>query len=215
MNKKIIFVTIALLLFSAILLNACQSTPTPNPTPQTTTSPYEALIRELEAKIIELQNDQTLSEEESQKQIEELEERIEQLRAEATRTTTTTTSTKPRSIFIYSLEEGKAVITGYTGDDEHLVIPSHIDGLAVYSIASRAFEDYSFKSVIISEGVEEIDWFAFYRCENLESITIPKSVRKIGHSAFEGSASKFTIYCQDASFAKSYAQSYGIAYAII
>ena len=215
MNKKILFLTLALLLLGAILLNACQSAHSPATTPQTTTSPYEALIRELEARIIELQNDQTLSEEESRRQIAELEERLEQLRSEATKTTTTTKTENPRSIFIYSLEDGKAVITGYTGADEHLVIPSQLDGLRVYSRASRAFENYSFKSVIISDGVEEIDWFAFSGCKHLESITIPKSVRKIGHSAFEGSASKFTIYCQDSSFAKSYAQSYGIAYAII
>ena len=215
MNKKILSLALALLLLGAILLNACQSTHSPSTTPQTTTSPYDALIRELEEKIIELQNDQTLSEEESRRQIAELEERLEQLRTEATRTTTTTTTSKPRSIFIYSLEDGKAVITGYTGTDEHLVIPSHIDGLRVYSIASRAFENYSFKSVIISEGVEEIDWFAFYKCQNLESVTIPKSVRKIGHSAFDGVSSRFTVYCHDNSFAKSYAQSYGISYAII
>ena len=215
MNKKILFLTLAMLLLVAILLNACQSTPSPSPAPQTTTSPYEALIKELEAKIIELQNDQTLSEEESRKQIAVLESKLEALRAESTKTTTTTTTAKPRSIFIYSLTDGKAVITGYTGTDEHLVIPSEIDGLRVYSIASRAFENYSFKSVIISEGVEEIDWFAFCGCKNLESVTIPKSVRKIGHSAFEGASSRFTIYCQDSSFAKSYAQSYGISYAII
>ena len=215
MNKKILSLALALLLLGAILLNACQSTHSLSTTPQTTTSPYEALIRELEEKIIELQNDQTLSEEESRRQIAELEERLEQLRSEATKTTTTTKTENPRSIFIYSLEDGKAVITGYTGTDEHLVIPSHIDGLRVYSIASRAFENYSFKSVIISEGVEEIDWFAFYKCQNLESVTIPKSVRKIGHSAFDGVSSRFTVYCHDNSFAKSYAQSYGISYAII
>jgi hypothetical protein len=82
-------------------------------------------------------------------------------------------------------------------------------------VSANAFEDYALKSVIISEGVEVIDWFAFYRCSSLESVTIPSSVRRIGHSAFEGCSTRFTVYCHDGSFAQSFAQSYGITYAII
>lgn len=96
-----------------------------------------------------------------------------------------------------------------------MVIPSQIDGFDVYSITSNAFEKYSFKSVIISEGVEVIDWFAFYNCKNLTSITIPSSVRRIGYSAFDGCGKNFTIYCHADSFAQSYAKSYGIPYATI
>ena len=219
MHKKIIIILTAILLLICAALNSCQNSATDKTPPSVTTaSPYEEQIKALEDQILALRQNQTLSDAESRAQISELEALIDQLRAESTRTTTTTTASSapsPRSVFIYTLEGGKATITGFTGDDDHIVIPAKIDGIDVYAIAASAFEDYQVKSVIISEGVEVIDWFAFYRCSYLESITIPSSVRRIGHSAFEGCSTRFTIYCHDASFAQSYAQSYGITYAII
>lgn len=221
MHKKLIIIVSVIILIFCAALNSCQnSTPDQNPPIVTTASPYEAQIKALEEQIKALRQNQSLSDAESQAQIAELESLIAQLRAEsshATATSTTASQNSPssRSVFIYTLEDGKAVITGFTGNDEHIVIPAKIDGIEVYGIAASAFEDYQIKSVIISDGVEVIDWFAFYRCSYLESITIPASVRRIGHSAFEGCSTKFTIYCHDTSFAQSYAQSYGITYAII
>lgn len=219
MHKKLVIIVSVIVLIFCAALNSCQnSAPNQNPPKVSTTSSYEDQIKALEDQILALRQNQTLSDAESQAQIAELEALIDQLRTENTRTDTTAQSTPPpssRSVFIYTLEDGKATITGFTGNDEHIVIPAKIDGVAVYGIKSGAFEDYPIKSVIISEGVEVIDWFAFYRCASLESVTIPTSVRRIGHSAFEGCSVRFTIYCHDASFAQSYAQSYGISYAII
>lgn len=220
MHKKLIIIVSIIVLIFCAALNSCQnSAPDQNPPKVSTTSPYEDQIKALEDQILALRQNQTLSDAESQAQIAELEALIDQLRTESTRTAATTEQSTPppssRSVFIYTLEEGKAIITGFTGDDEHIVIPAKIDGIEVYGIASSAFEDYPIKSVIISEGVEVIDWFAFYRCSSLESVTVPASVRRIGHSAFEGCSLRFTIYCHDGSFAQNYAQSYGITYAII
>ena len=221
MHKKLIILVTAIALLFCAALNSCQnSEQNQDPPSVTTASPYEAQIKALEDQILALRKDQTLSDAESQAQIAELEAIIAELRAESTSTATTTSATttappSPRSVFIYTLQDGKATITGFTGDDEHIVIPAKIDGIEVYSIAANAFEDYPLKSVIISDGVEVIDWFAFYRCASLESVTIPASVRRIGHSAFEGCSTRFTVYCHDGSFAQSYAQSYGITYALI
>ena len=41
----------------------------------------------------------------------------------------------------------------------------------------------------IPEGVEEIDAFAFWKCRNLTSVTIPNSVKKIDMCAFDGCVS--------------------------
>ena len=179
---------------------------------------YEDKIKELENKIADIQKNQYISEAEAKKQIEALQGELEKLKASASTSTTSasaTTTTHQKEIFIYTIENGKAIITGFTGDDQSIVIPSSIDDFDVYGIASNAFENYTFKSVIISDGIEEIDWFAFYNCKELEAITIPQSVRKIGYSAFEGCNKQFTVYCAAGSFAESYAKSYGITYALI
>lgn len=218
MNKKTFIITIASALIFCTIFSACSKGDGNSPiTPPAATSSYDLLIKELEEKILELQQNHYISDAESQEQIEKLQDEIDKLReqAAASTTTSTTSTTLPKSVFVYSIEDGKAIITGFTGDDEHMVIPSQIDGFDVYAIASNAFEKYSFKSVIISEGVEVIDWFGFYNCKDLTSITIPASVRRIGYSAFDGCAKNFTIYCHADSFAQSYAKSYGIPYAVI
>lgn len=217
MNRKILSLSIAITILICAVFSSCSrdTTPPPNDAPAVTSS-YDYLIKELEDKILELQRDHYISDAERQKQIEELQKKLDELHGEtATATTAQATSPLPKSVFIYTIENGLAIINGFTGDDDHIVIPCEIDGFEVYGISSNAFENYSFKSVIVSEGVQHIDWFAFYNCNELTSITIPTSVSRIGHSAFVGYPKNFTIYCQSGSFAQSYAQSYGITYVTI
>lgn len=215
--KNFLLLLISFALALSFIFTACSpSSNTPPDSTQDTSQSYEALIKELEEKILELERNNSLSDEESKKQLEDLQNKLNELKSETSASEDSTTSAPlPESIFTYKINDGKATITGFTGKDEHIVIPSMVDGFEVYSVSSNAFEGYRFKSVIISEGVEEIDWFAFYNCTSLSAITIPKSVKKIGHSAFSGCSKSFTIYCQSGSFAQAYAQSYGITYAII
>ena len=225
MKTKFLIFTLLLSLIICLAFSACtqESPPTipsvstkGNDTTQSTSPSYEAQIKELEEKILELKESQSVADKETEKLLKELQAKIDELKAQGTVTDTAITTKPPAtSIFIYSISDGKAFIDGFTGKEDHIVIPSEIDGFKVYGVSANAFENYSFKSVIISEGVEEIDWFAFYNCKNLVSITIPSSVRKIGHSAFSGASKSFTIYCPSGSFAQSYAQSYGITYASI
>lgn len=225
MKTKFLIFALLLSLIMCLAFSACtQGSPPPIPSvttqgdesTQNTVPSYETQIKELEKKILELQESQTVTDKETEALLKSLQEKIDELKAQAAETNAaTTTKTQATSIFIYSISDGKAFIEGFTGRDEHIVIPSEIDGFKVYGITDNAFENYSFKSVIISEGVEEIAWFAFYNCKNLVSITIPSSIRKIGHSAFSGTSKNFTIYCPSGSFAQSYAQSYGITYASI
>lgn len=217
MKIKLLSIALILAIFICAALPSCTEEPKDN-TPAVTThigSSYDVVIRELEEKILELQQNQYISEAESEKQIKELQDKIDALKAKAEVQTTATSATLPESVFIYTVTDGKALINGFTGKEAHLVIPSQIDGFEVIGIAENAFEGHTFKSVIISNGVQFIDWFAFYNCASLCSITIPASVTKIGHSAFNGTSQAFTIYCGSGSFAQKYAQSYGIAYAVI
>jgi hypothetical protein len=70
------------------------------------------------------------------------------------------------------------------------------------------------ESIIISSGIEKIDWFAFKNCPNLVSVTIPDTVNSIGYGAFDNSSKSFVIRCSRDSFAHRYAQSYGLTYDI-
>lgn len=77
-----------------------------------------------------------------------------------------------------TVEDG--VLIEYTGKDENVVIPGSIK-----VIGECAFVDnLTLKSVVISEGVTEIESSAFDGCKNLKSVVIPKTVKVIGAGAF-------------------------------
>jgi hypothetical protein len=99
--------------------------------------------------------------------------------------------------FTYNvLEDGTAEITGYTGEETNLEIPSKLDGYTVSVIGYNAFyERTSLTGVTIPDTVTKIDYNAFYRCESLKEVTIPSGVTEIGISAFMSctSLTKITI----------------------
>ncbi|MEY8516607.1 leucine-rich repeat domain-containing protein [Lachnospiraceae bacterium 29-84] len=65
------------------------------------------------------------------------------------------------------------IITGYTGNNEEVEIPSDIDGEKVVRIGYRAFSDCSrLKGVTISNSVTSISYGAFLGCSGLENIKV-------------------------------------------
>ena len=125
------------------------------------------------------------------------------------------TSETKGSKFLYEVIDGKATITGYTGNESYIVIPSFIDGYQVESVGENAFCSSEITTVVISEGVKNVDWFAFYTCPRLSAVTIPSSVTSIGYSAFDGASPSFTVYCQRNSYAYEYAKSYGLTCVVV
>ncbi len=87
--------------------------------------------------------------------------------------------------FTYTIKNGAATITGYTGSDVNIIIPSTIDGYPVTAIGISAFRDYiNLLSVVISDGVKTIGNNAFSDCSGLKSAVIPDSVTTMGTSVF-------------------------------
>ena len=89
--------------------------------------------------------------------------------------------------FTYITTNGTITITGYTGTNDDVIIPSTIDGLPVTSIGDNAFFNCrSLTSVTIGNGVTSIGWGAFEYCTRLINVMIPNSVTNIGDYAFSG-----------------------------
>ena len=81
--------------------------------------------------------------------------------------------------FEYTVENGAARVTKYTGDSESVIVPSKIDGYEVKSIAMDAFSEdncKAVKSVVVSEGIETVENWLFTSCINIESITLPSTI---------------------------------------
>lgn len=95
----------------------------------------------------------------------------------------------------YTLQsDGTAAITGYSGSASTLSIPGTLDGHAVTSIGTFAFQGRSsLTSISIPDSVTSIGAFAFWGCSSLTSISIPNSVTSIGRSAFKECSSLTSI----------------------
>ncbi len=101
--------------------------------------------------------------------------------------------------FRYSVSQGKAMITGFTGNiPSELVIPPYIASYPVVGIKEDyiegVFEDCkTIRTVIFCDGIREIN--GFNGCSSIEKIVFPNSVTTIGSSAFAGCVklSSFTI----------------------
>ena len=96
--------------------------------------------------------------------------------------------------FSYELDSnGQATITSYNGSESDLTIPSTIDGHNVVSIGSHAFDEsrnttngHIIKNLVISEGITKIEGWAFAKCENLESVKLPESLKSLDWQIFLG-----------------------------
>ena len=213
MKKRIFIVLFCALI---LVLSACVKEGDVNKEPG---DDYMTAINTLEQKIELVLSEQSKEKQENKIEIEKLKAEISLLKKEESEESTTqesvTTPPPKASKFLYEINEGKATITGYTGDETYIVIPSFIDGYAVEAIGENAFLSSKITTVVISEGVKKVDWFAFYTCPYLSAVTIPSSVTSIGYSAFDGASPSFTVYCNQNSYAYQYAKSYGISCVVV
>lgn len=210
----------AVLLAVLLILASCASRTSSDDGIESRVDSHENTIASLELQIYELQQNQYLYGTESDKKIAELTAQLNALKSESDTNAPATDAPTPDELgsstgFTYTLSDGLATVTGYGGEDTQLVIPASIDGHRVSAIADGAFENSQIKSVIVSDGIETIGWFAFNGCVSLRSVTLPSSVKSIGYSAFGSAGSGLTVYCHSDSFALSYAKSYGLSYTVI
>jgi hypothetical protein len=108
----------------------------------------------------------------------------------------------------YTISNGEVTLTGYTGTNPELIIPTEIEGKPVTAIRDFAFENNTvitfvslpntltqignsafkgckkLKDIAIPENVKEIHAYAFYDCTSLTSIFLPDSVTYLASGTF-------------------------------
>jgi hypothetical protein len=78
--------------------------------------------------------------------------------------------------FTYTIANGAATITDYTGSGGAVVIPSEIDSNPVVGMGSYLFfNDYNVTSIFIPGSIESIAYSAIFNCTSLTSITVDES----------------------------------------
>ena len=90
--------------------------------------------------------------------------------------------------FTYSvnLTTKAATITGYTGQDEEIVIPEAICGLPVTAVGGSAFKGKTaLRHVVIPEGITTLGTYAFSGCTSLEGVVLPEGLLTISNYAFQ------------------------------
>lgn len=86
--------------------------------------------------------------------------------------------------FKYNIENNGITITGYSGSETAIQIPSTIHGKQVTKIQDSAFISKKFTSVVIPEGVTTLGKNAFRGNRSLTKLTLPSTISVIGQGAF-------------------------------
>ncbi|MBE7041985.1 MAG: hypothetical protein E7399_00620, partial [Ruminococcaceae bacterium] len=95
-------------------------------------------------------------------------------------------------IYTYTVKNGEAIFTGYSGSDntylviDETTIPSRLGGYPVTTIDNYAFSFIYITEITIPDSVTTINDNAFAHCSELEKIIIPNSVTSIGDNVFAG-----------------------------
>ena len=82
---------------------------------------------------------------------------------------------------------GVLYVLNYDENEEELIIPGNVTKLGV-GLMNGCFANFclrpNLRTLILSEGVKEIENNAFQECSELESVSLPKSLNKVGTYVF-------------------------------
>lgn len=103
-------------------------------------------------------------------------------------------ATKAQAACVFAMREDDDGyrLTHYLGHDGNVVVPGHIEGKRV-TPGRGLLRNREVFTVVLEDGVTEIDAEAFADCRSLTMLTLPRSLRKIGRDWLEG-CNKVDIY---------------------
>ena len=80
----------------------------------------------------------------------------------------------------YTVSDGQATITSYTGTEEDVVTPEVLGGYPVTEIGANSFREKEVRTVAVSEGVCKVSTQAFMDCKLLKKIQFPSTMQVLG-----------------------------------
>ena len=80
----------------------------------------------------------------------------------------------------FTQRNGSYAVTGYHGDDVHVVIPAMYNDVPVTVIAEDAFANSEIQSIKVGSNVEIIENGAFAYASLLKTVELPKSLKELG-----------------------------------
>lgn len=99
----------------------------------------------------------------------------------------------PEEQFQWTEQNGEAVITGYTGNGECLVVPGQLGGMPVVSIKGGAFRNANCTRVILPDSLRTVEVDAFADCA-VEQLTLFDNIQTITDHSFSGCTALTTLY---------------------
>lgn len=97
----------------------------------------------------------------------------------------------------YTIEDGKACITGFEGSGPVLAIPETVDEALVCGIGKKAFlGNRSLQQIILPRSIEWIGDWAFCNCVQLQRISFPHRPMRLGKGLFAKDERLCEITCE-------------------
>jgi hypothetical protein len=96
--------------------------------------------------------------------------------------------------FKYTTTGGNVKITGYTGDDDIVVIPEYIGGNPVTSIAPKAFSNCSFSTLVFSKNLKIVAAGAVVNCPNFTTLYMSDSIMAINDNFYQNCPNFSKLY---------------------
>ena len=95
------------------------------------------------------------------------------------------TDTYTEGDYTYTVADGVATITKYTGSATTLTIPETLGGYEVQGIGSSAVSDNTkIQKITMPDSINRIGEYAFANCTKLSDVKLSKNLKTLGYSAF-------------------------------
>ena len=97
---------------------------------------------------------------------------------------------KPNGVISSNWNTNGVKITGYSGEDDRVVIPEKIAGKPVIAIGQGAFSNKAMREIVLSKNILTIEDGAIVGCSDIERIYYSDSIYSISNNALDSASYK-------------------------